>query len=341
MPAACLQGQARSGPAPRNAAPTGTLTHLLRIFVATGLTALMIWLADPRAVGVALAGIDWRYATAAILLVFIDRGLMAVRWIALLAPLAPGTRPRAGALMRIFFISTFVGSFLPGSVGGDAVRTWSLAREGITTHESLASVLMDRLLGVVALLIMAIAGLMVAPSLADDGLIVAAMIGTLAACAAGLAVVFSERSAAIGLRRLERMPDGRVRRGIARLVDALQAYRRHHRVAGAVLVASVAVQVLRILQAWLLGLSVGITAGPAAYFAFVPLILLIMLLPITVNGIGTSQAAFVFFFAQAGVADAPAFALSVLFLALGYVGNLPGAALYMFSPKPFGTISRS
>ena len=38
-----------------------------------------------------------------------------------------------------------------------------------------------------------------------------------------------------------------------------------------------------------------------AYFAFIPLILLVMLLPVTFNGIGTSQAAFVWFFARAGV----------------------------------------
>ena len=49
-----------------------------------------------------------------------------------------------------------------------------------------------------------------------------------------------------------------------------------------------------------------------------------MLLPISVNGLGTSQVAFVGLFARAGVAHGPAFALSVLYLALGVVGNLPG-----------------
>ena len=64
------------------------------------------------------------------------------------------------------------------------------------------------------------------------------------------------------------------------------------------------------------------------YFAFVPLILLVMLLPITINGLGTSQAAFVWFFGRAGVAAPLAFALSVLFVGLGIVGNLPGGILY-------------
>ena len=69
-----------------------------------------------------------------------------------------------------------------------------------------------------------------------------------------------------------------------------------------------------------------------------PLILLVMLLPVTFNGIGTSQAAFVWFFGRAGIPAPPAFALSVLFVALGVVGNLPGGLLYAFGrakPRPF------
>ena len=65
-----------------------------------------------------------------------------------------------------------------------------------------------------------------------------------------------------------------------------------------------------------------------------------MLLPITINGLGTSQAAFVLFFARAGVPSPQAFALSVLFVALGVVGNLPGGVLWARSgltPAPRGS----
>ena len=94
------------------------------------------------------------------------------------------------------------------------------------------------------------------------------------------------------------------------------------------LTGSLAVQLLRITQAWMLGLALGIPAGFLAYLVYVPVILLVMLLPITINGLGTSQAAFVWLFAASGVSREDAFALSVLFLALGTVGNLPGGILY-------------
>src|SRR5207244_7912667 len=104
----------------------------------------------------------------------------------------------------------------------------------------------------------------------------------------------------------------------------------HHGRLVNVLAGSLAVQTLRIVQAYFLGAGLGITLPPSAYFAFVPLILLVMLLPVTFNGIGTSQAAFVWFFGRAGVAAPSAFALSGLFIALGVLGNLPGGLLYAF-----------
>ena len=47
---------------------------------------------------------------------------MAYRWVVLLCTSIRGSGRRSRAVMRIFFVSTFVGTFLPASVGGDAVR---------------------------------------------------------------------------------------------------------------------------------------------------------------------------------------------------------------------------
>jgi hypothetical protein len=87
---------------------------------------------------------------------------------------------------------------------------------------------------------------------------------------------------------------------------------------------------LRIVQAYCLGRALAIDLSILVYFAFVPLILLVMLLPVSINGIGPSQVAFVWFFARVGISDAQSFALSLLFVALGIVGNLPGGLLYAF-----------
>lgn len=309
------------------------LSTLLRIAVAVGLTAYMIWAADPARIAAALAGVSWTWIGAACALVLVDRALMAYRWIALLAPVSPGTRPPLRALLRTFFVSTFLGTFLPQSVGADAVRTMSLVRDGVSGSQSLASVVMDRLLGVLGIVIGATIGLIFALDLLADPWIATTLAIAAAGCAAGAAIVFSPRIDAIIRRAISAWAPPRLALGGERVLDAVRKYEAHRGVLAQVLVASVAVQALRVIQAWMLGRSLGITAGPGAYFAFVPIILLVMLLPISINGLGVSQWGFQTLFGRIGTPAPQALALSILFVALGIVGNLPGAVLYLFRPK--------
>jgi uncharacterized membrane protein YbhN (UPF0104 family) len=305
---------------------------LLRLAVAAGLTGYLLWQSDPRAVAAAAAGLDWRPVGFAVLLVFADRALMAYRWVALLCTIDTGRRPPIAPLMRIFFVSTFVGTFLPASVGGDIVRSYSLARLNVDAGDAVASVLMDRLLGVASIFLMAVAGLWFARDLAGNRAVVAGLVAAGGACAAALLLIFSPPAGRTASRLVAVLPFDAVRRGSARVVDSVRKYSAHSRSLVSVLACSVAVQALRVVQAYYLGRGLGIDAPASTYFAFVPLILLVMLLPVTFNGLGTAQAAFVWFFAEAGVAAPAAFALSILFIALGVVGNLPGALLYAFAP---------
>ncbi len=65
----------------------GPFAQVFRMLVAVGLTALLLWQSDPRAVWQAARGADWRFILLACALVAVDRVLMAYRWWTLLAPL--------------------------------------------------------------------------------------------------------------------------------------------------------------------------------------------------------------------------------------------------------------
>jgi glycosyltransferase 2 family protein len=309
------------------------LATLVRLAVAVGLTAWLLWRTDLASVGAAFARTSWAWVAAACLLVVVDRFLMAWRWIALLSVLET-RRPPIASLLRTFFVSTFLGTFLVQTVGSDAIRTISLSRDGVPASESLASVLMDRVLGILSLLIAAAVGVALVPRVIGQPGVIWPFAIASAGCAVAVAFVFSTRVDDAVRGWLGHRPAGRLSRIAERLLDALQAYRRRHGMLTAVLLASLAVQGLRIWQAWCLGRGLGLTLPFSSYLAFIPLILLIMLLPITFNGLGTSQLAFVWAFRQVGVADADALTLSVLFVALGIVGNLPGGVLVATGGAP-------
>ncbi len=299
-----------------------------RLAVALGLTAYVLWRSNPAAVLAAAAAARWEYIAAALLLVLVDRALMAWRWIALLDDTAAAPRPPISRLLHIFFVSTFLGTFLPASIGSDLVRTWSLSRERVGAAQAAASVAMDRLLGVIALVLLAGLGLFLGRALLPGNVALFGMTPAAAGCLAGVAVVYSRRLEDALTGAAHRLPSW-AGAPASKLVGAVRAYATRHRAVTTVLVASVGVNVLRILQAALLGRSVGMSVPVATYFAFVPLILVIMLLPVSIYGLGTGQLAFTWFFDLAGVPHAQSFALSMLFLGLGIVGNLPGAVLYV------------
>jgi uncharacterized protein (TIRG00374 family) len=311
---------------------------VLRYLVALGLAYWAFVSANPGQVLDAFARTSWPWVLIACALVLADRALMAYRWLALCRPIAP--KPPRAELLRIFFVSTFLGTFLVQSVGSDAVRTWSLARAGAPAAEALASVLLDRLLGVVAILLAAVIGVALAPSLLQEPVVGCAFAAASAGCVIALLFVFSVRVDELVRSAAAGVPGRWIQAQAGKLLDALQAYRSAHQLLAGVLASSVAVQGLRILQAGLLGRSLGLDAPLASYFAFIPIILLVMLLPITVQGLGLSQWAFVWMFSRVGVANADAFALSMLFVALGLVGNLPGGILYAVSPPAWRADSR-
>ena len=302
-----------------------------RVAVAGGLTAYILWKSHPREVLAATVGAEWQPLLVAVLLVLVDRVLMAYRWVVLLYTLDPAHRPPLADILRIFFVSTFLGTFLP-SVGGDAVRAYGIANLNVPGGDAVASVFMDRMLGIASLFLMALAGLTLARDLAGNWVIIASLGLAAAACLVTLLLVFSQRADVVMSTILTRLPAA-VRRAGQRLLESIQRYAAHHAQLAKVLVCSVAVQAIRILQAYYLGRGLGIEAPLGTYFAFLPLILLVMLLPVTISGLGTGQAAFLWFFARVGVPAAAAFALSVLFIGLGIVGNLPGGILYALGPR--------
>ena len=301
--------------------------RVLRLGVAIGLTAYVLWTSDPRAVWTACRDANWWWIAAAMALVVVDRTLMAARWIELLSALTPGSRPPFLVVLRVFFVSSFVSNFVP-SLAADSYRMYALSRYRVDLAESAASVLMDRLLGILSVVIVAAGALPFATALGVPGGALLVLGATIAGCIVAGSVVFSERAARAAVMMSELVPVGALHRMAAALVQAVRRYAHHHTALVRVLIMSVAVQVFRVLQAMCLGYALGLTVPAAAYFAFIPLIVLVMQVPITINGFGTTQYAFTTLFVPLGAEKGATFALSILFLALGILGSLPGALFY-------------
>ncbi len=301
-----------------------------RLVVTAAILAFLMRDVDVRETAAAIARLDPWWFAATLLLVALDRLVMVIRWQMLLR--SAGVVLPPGSALRIFLVSSFVGSFLPAGVGGDASRAYAVAARTDRGADAVASVAIDRLLGLVAIVLLGAVGLtgwaQHLPGSARVRLTGAAAL----VAAAAVAALWMDRVVRGALPR--RWTHGAWGRRLVKLGDAVGAYRQRQGTVWTVFVLSVAVQAIRVLQGYTLGRGIDIPVGLDYYLVFMPVGLLMMLLPVSISGFGLPQGVIVWMLQPVGVPVADAFALSTLIVLLGLVGNLPGAFLYLGRKKP-------
>ena len=215
----------------------------------------------------------------------------------------------------------------PQAIGADLARAYTLSQRTSETSAAAASVAVDRLLGLLSIVLVGIFGIVVGGRWTRGSRDVWAFALAAAMVAIGMAaVLWADRWILLVPVRWTQTAIGR---RMQRLASALSEYREHRVALVSVSMLSIGVQLLRIVQAWLLGIGIGLTVPFAYYLFFMPIGLVALMLPISISGFGAPQGIIVWMLRPVGVADADAFALSTLIVLSGIVANLPGAWLYL------------
>lgn len=298
---------------------------VLRVAVSVGLIAWLISKLDIENMMRFVRRADGLLVFWTLIAVLVDRALMAFRWMKLVEAL--GIHAPRSKLVKIFFLSTFFGSFLPSGVGGEALRAVSFSKLTARGVEGVASVVMDRLIGFLSMLLTGLLSLSIFYRVYPHPALLYVVLAGSVILIAGLALALAQP---VHRALLERFRGGttRLAEWIRKAIEAMARYREKLGALGFVLGLSVGVQLLRVLQAWLLSESMSLGTPAIYFFCFVPTLLIVTMLPISVGGWGTANYAYVALFSSVGMDRDGAFVLSILILALGVVGNLPGGLIY-------------
>lgn len=298
--------------------------------VLTGLAvAYILWKIDPRTtLDVLLDADPWWFALACAIM--IGTALpMALRWQWMMN--AQRMHDSFWWLTRSYFVSYTAGQILPTAIGGDAVRVVEASRRHPGRLGDVTGiVLLERGLGGAATVLLGAIGFVLAVGRYDLGAYLWVellfVVGTIA-----LGVVFFSRSVRplLALTRplLARLKLERPLRGF---YEGVHAFRSHGRVLAAAFVLTLALQAVRILSIWACARSVGIDLSPRVFYVMGPLFFLILLVPVTLNGIAVREAFFVSFLGTVGVAADPAFASGFLFFLVTTALALPGALVLLW-----------
>lgn len=237
--------------------------------------------------------------------------LASLRWGTLLKQAHSRTK-----LFSLCLIGSFFNHFMPGAVGGDAVKAYYLYKETGQGGGSLGSVFLDRYVGYFALLSIGLVS-----GIAGYGDLKALGLHWLTP---SLFILFLSGSLLFfGLRI------GRRFSAIADFYDFFHDTLRDRRAIGNAFLLSLAIQFLTILEIELIALGLGQHPSFTALFVFVPLIITVMAVPISISGLGLREGAFVVLFGLTGISAEAGTAISFLWFLSVAAGSLPGLFLYL------------
>jgi hypothetical protein len=131
-------------------------------------------------------------------------------------------------------------------------------------------------------------------------------------------------------------PGGKLARLAASVRDAVAVYRREPRLIVSSTALSALVQASSVLQVALIGAAINLDVPWPVYGVAAPMVSLLTLLPVSLNGMGVREAGMVLFLAPAGVSPGQAVTAAFLWFCTQTAAGLLGAGVYLAGrfPRP-------
>ncbi|MBI5532830.1 MAG: flippase-like domain-containing protein [Deltaproteobacteria bacterium] len=296
------------------------LKSILKLVVSALLVAGILWKVPVKGALSALSALSVWTVLAIVVLTFLFPVIAALRWKRALG--YAGARQAWWPLLVDTLVSCTYNMLLPTQLGGDVVRALRCAKRLPEGHHAWSSMIFERLMGVVALVLLAVPGLLMGPAAVRE---IGVAVGIIALLSV-LLVVFAHTPFRLGARMLvSRAPSiaGAGERIAADLAGPLATTRaRVEMMAWSSLYQIVGLGIL-VVVVW----DWGMPSMAWAVLGAIPLALVLTLLPVSIAGIGVRESLFVVLLGRFGMSSDRALSLAVVWLASALLTALAGSAL--------------
>jgi glycosyltransferase 2 family protein len=277
-----------------------------------------------------LASVTWLLAA---LLVYAVNVVAAVwRWQLLLS--AQDVQMPTRTLMGSFLVAAFFNNFLPSNIGGDVIRIGDTARAAGSKTLATTVVLVDRGLGLMALVLVAAlgasAGVRIHPAAAAPILPVWLWAGFLVGAVASAPAVLAPDGFGRLLQPLTVFHPEWVGDRIEKLTGALARFRSQPGALAGCFGGAVFVQATMVVFYFAVAYALHLDIGLADLAVVVPVSFVVQMLPVSLNGFGVREATFSFYFSKIGHPIESALLLSLVAQALVMLFSLIGAGVYVW-----------
>lgn len=303
-----------------------TTVFLLRISTTLALLVLLFYKIDIRTLADVLRRCDrFRMAEAFGLFIFLNY-LVLCRWQILVRAL--GIDVPVGRLAASYLSSLFFNLVLPSTIGGDALRTFDIARHTQKhSGDILATVILDRVFGFFGLITVLVFALLFGYARFNDINILWATLVLLVLVIFFCGALFSNRFFHAAMRLV---PIKVVRHYLQKVHDVSSGYRKRPGILAAAWGISCVIHVGLACMYYGMAVAVGASAPLSIFLIFVPMVTVFASLPISIGGLGIRDAACVYVFSKVGMAAPVALAVSLSNFAFGLILGLFGGFCYVF-----------
>ncbi len=298
--------------------------------------ALVIMKSDMRGLWEVIKSARIAYLPLAVAASFAVTWLMAYRWGAILK--VRGRSIKTHRLFGYYLIGIFFMNFVPGGgISGDVARLIYVDREVRDKSFVLSTLVYERLVGGFIILLIGLISTVASRQYIRADRIIGASEAMLAVVFIS-AIMLMSNYVSSKLARLcrnlgARFSAKRAGEAAARTLEAISEFRKHHWMLAATIALSVLIRVVWGLGCYIVALALGLPLDLPIVFAFISLVDLVRMLPISVGGLGVREWVIIALFASAGIEREQALAFSLLAFAPIYLNAIAGGIIYVSMAK--------
>lgn len=270
---------------------------------------------------------DGFWILLSVIIILFLRFILTLRWKVVLSYL--NIFYPFGKLFKINYMATSIGQVLPGGVGGDLIRGYQLNKEINQLVNTTSSILFDRMIGIISMVVLALFSLGIA-ELSGFSLEISNII--LVFCLIFLGGLFLIPFVKNFLQKSVVFKSDKLKRKLEKIIKVLdfttnknQLIQLFPKIFG----MSMLVQIFRVILFYCIFTSLGIQLDLIYFYIFIPLMLVITILPISIGGLGVREGALIYFFGFLNIRPELCVSAGLIFQLLQILISIPGIFLWI------------
>ncbi len=311
------------------------MKRVIQITISLALLLILFYWVDLEQIEESLIEARYSYIFMAVIIITLDCILMGFKWKLLL-----GVKKINISLYKatkIYYISNFLGLFLPPTLGTDMVRAYYVSKDGGKLHDILASILMERYLGFLGIFIMGLLGCLYIFHfvLIDtiDITTIMTFIGILTlVTTVGFFISLSNGMVNLIKNFLARFKNkkflSKILTKAVNLLDSFAGYKNHKTILTVTILLTFLEIFLVILWSYSIAVGLNISVSFLYFVSFIPITLFLVRLPISLDGFGINEGSYAYFLAAIGISETLGFSLGLINHFITILAIIPGGIFW-------------